>query len=373
MRNTFQISFYCRESKADRNGLSHIEIGITLNGKRCFLNLPMKVKPDEFNAKKRPQYIEDYVASMRLRINQILTELACNGEPLTLGTIKEYLRTGGIKSYTVDNLITDFMKMVNAKPIADEHKNKYRTICQLVAKHAKSEVSSITAEVIGLCENELRSKYSAATACGYLTKLKALIRYAMDNGKLAINPTQNIKIVKPKPVIEQISDSDLKMLITHDFSYCKRLEKVRDAFVFACGSGLAYVDMAALTATNFKMVDGYLCCVGNRHKTGVPYCSVLLDHAKDVAVKYHYNLSPLQLSNQKMNAYLKEISDLCGTSIPLHYHLGRHRYAQSLLNNGVKVEVLQRAGGWTSSSIIFRHYGHIQDATVVKEITTKAL
>lgn len=372
MRNTFNVSFYVRESKADRNGLSHIEIGITLNGKRCFLNLPMKVKPDEFNTKKRPQYIEDYVASMRLRINQILTELACNGEPLTLGTIKEYLRTGGVKSYTVDSLVTDFMKMINARPIADEHKHKYRSICRLVAKYANSEVSSITSEVITKIENVIRKTYAPATACGYLTKLKALIKYAMDNGKLSVNPCQGLKISKPKPDIKMITDEDLEKLINHTFEN-KSLERVRDAFVFGCGSGLAYVDMAALTPSNFKVIDGYLCIVGKRHKTGMPFCSPLLEYAKDVVVKYNYDLTPLQISNQKINEYLKTVSDICGTSIPLHFHLSRHKFAQTLLNKGVKVEVLQRAGGWANSNIIFRHYAKIQDKTIVNEFATKVI
>jgi site-specific recombinase XerD len=36
------------------------------------------------------------------------------------------------------------------------------------------------------------------------------------------------------------------------------------------------------------------------------------------------------LSNQKMNAYLKEIADLCGISKELTFHIARHTFATTV-------------------------------------------
>lgn len=58
-KSTFSISFYARNSKKDKNGQAHIEMGINVNQKRLFLNLPFLVEPEKFNSKRRP-FMRDY-------------------------------------------------------------------------------------------------------------------------------------------------------------------------------------------------------------------------------------------------------------------------------------------------------------------------
>lgn len=49
------------------------------------------------------------------------------------------------------------------------------------------------------------------------------------------------------------------------------------------------------------------------------------------------------LSNQKMNAYLKEIADLCGINKELTYHIVRHTFATTVtLPNGVSIESVSK-------------------------------
>ena len=65
MNQSFNVNFYCRESKTTKNGTSPLEIGININGTRKFVSLPFKCFPQEFNRKRQPKEIQDYVASMR--------------------------------------------------------------------------------------------------------------------------------------------------------------------------------------------------------------------------------------------------------------------------------------------------------------------
>ena len=45
------------------------------------------------------------------------------------------------------------------------------------------------------------------------------------------------------------------------------------------------------------------------------------------------------LSNQKTNAYLKEIGDLCGIKKNITFHMARHAFATAVtLTNGVPME-----------------------------------
>jgi site-specific recombinase XerD len=52
------------------------------------------------------------------------------------------------------------------------------------------------------------------------------------------------------------------------------------------------------------------------------------------------------LSSQKMNAYIKEIADLCGITKILSYHVARHTFATTVtLTNGVPIESVSKMIG----------------------------
>ena len=98
----------------------------------------------------------------------------------------------------------------------------------------------------------------------------------------------------------------------------KRLNTVRDMFVFCCFTGLSYIDVQKLHPDNIvKHIDGSLWIKSKRTKTksrlGIP----LLPTALDILEKYQDHPKVINgdcvlpvLSNQKSNAYLKEIPDL---------------------------------------------------------------
>lgn len=54
------------------------------------------------------------------------------------------------------------------------------------------------------------------------------------------------------------------------------------------------------------------------------------------------------LSNQKTNAYLKEIADICGIKKNLTFHLARHTFATMSLSKGVSIESVSKMLGHTN-------------------------
>ena len=48
MRNTFDITFYCRKSRTNKKGLAPIELAISMNGERKFISLPVTMNPKLF-------------------------------------------------------------------------------------------------------------------------------------------------------------------------------------------------------------------------------------------------------------------------------------------------------------------------------------
>ena len=54
------------------------------------------------------------------------------------------------------------------------------------------------------------------------------------------------------------------------------------------------------------------------------------------------------ISNQKLNSYLKEIADLCSIKKNLTFHIARHTFATTVtLSNGVPIETVSKLLGHT--------------------------
>jgi Site-specific recombinase XerD len=132
-----------------------------------------------------------------------------------------------------------------------------------------------------------------------------------------------------------------------------RLENVRDLFIFSCFCGLAYIDVKKLRKEDIRTsFDGNLWIMGKREKTDVSFSIPLLDIPKRILEKYEGTLPDNRIlpvpSNQKLNAYLKEIGDLCGIDKDLSFHLARHTFATLTLSKGVSIESVSKMLGHTN-------------------------
>ena len=377
MRTTFSVCFYARKSKANKQGLAPIECSIVMNGERVLFNLPMKCSPADFARKRKPKELEDYLSITRNKLYEVVNQMMEASIPVTAPNIRKYMKTGGVQSYTVRNLFTDYLAILSKRVDVDMSLAVYRKY-ELVKERFFTKVNpdlecnTITNAIVKAFVTELYADYDDSTAAGYATRLKTFIKFGIDNGKLKTNPFSGIKITKGWKPIEMLSDDELERIKDKDFGV-ERINKVRDIFLFACGSGMAYIDIKELRPEDFQEVDGKLCVIKARHKTNNTFVSVLLPCAVDVARKYNFDLAGVVISNQKMNSYLSEIKDICKvTSVSsLHTHLGRHWYCNHLLNMGVRPETVAKAAGHSNYKTLLKHYARIEEVTTVKEIYSK--
>ena len=374
MRTTFSLSYYCRKSKADRNGQAPIELGITINGSRKFINLPCKCSPVEFGYKRKPKYIQEFIDANRVLVTNIMTEMAKIGEPLTTESLRRYLRTGGVQSYTIKDLFSDFMKLIAKRVDADDLTmrayDKYRLVERQFSEHIdfSLEVTAITPAVVQNFYADLKSKYQDSTSCGMMTKLKTIVKYAMDNGKMKVNPFQGTKIHKGKTVVEFLTQDEVKTIATKDYG-CDRLKHVADCFVFQCCSGLAYTDLVQLQPEDLRKTENGYYIQKQRQKTGTTFTAVILPMGVEIWNRYEGRLPVL--SNQKMNSYLHEIEVVCGIRKNLHTHLARKSYASGLLRMGVRLEVVSKTLGHTNTRITQAAYADFLNEDIIKEVTAK--
>jgi site-specific recombinase XerD len=205
----------------------------------------------------------------------------------------------------------------------------------------------------------------------YIKNFKKIIRIAMANGWIAIDPFLNYKARLDVVNREYLTQEEIQTMLNKNL-HTPRLSQVRDIFIFCCFTGLAYSDVKKLTSNHLVMgIDGERWIKVNRTKTDTRSNIPLLPTALDIIDKYKDHpeviikgvLLPV-LSNQKSNAYLKEIAELCGINKNLTTHLARHTFATTVtLTNGVPIESVSKMLGHSSIRST-QHYAKIIDRKV---------
>lgn len=185
----------------------------------------------------------------------------------------------------------------------------------------------------------------------HLRYLKQIVTNALKNRYITVDPfddyTLGYKPVKKEFLIEP----EIKKLMNKKFE-SKRLEEVRDVFLFQIFTGLAYIDAANLTEDNI-IEDGFgqKWIQLTRQKSSVQANIPLLDVPLSILKKYRGledgKLLPIH-TNQKMNEYLKEIASLCGINKRLTTHCGRHSFGTIMLTKGVSIESVSKMLGHTN-------------------------
>ena len=180
-----------------------------------------------------------------------------------------------------------------------------------------------------------------------------------------------------------LSKQELQTLADKKFP-SERLIQVRDIFLFCCFTGLAYADIKKLKRSEIAIgIDGEKWIFTSRQKTETASRIPLLPSSLRIMEKYNNHPQCLNedrllpvLSNQKMNAYLKEIADVCKINKNFTFHIARHTFATTVtLSNGVPIETVSKMLGHKNLRTT-QHYAKILDRKVsddMKELKDKLL
>ena len=372
-RNTSNVSFYCRESKKDRLGYAPIELSIIINKERCYIRLPRKEKPEEFKTlvnSKKPNDLKAYLDLTRSRLNEIETDLIRSGYAITTYTLKEYFQHGGIKKYTVGDLFREYLGILKKRVDIDLTEKTYRKyelardrFFQILGENMP--VTSITNSVILDYMASLGNTYDQVTVVGYTQKIKTVVQFALDNDRMRINPFSTIHLRKGEKNVQYLTEDELERIRTFD-THNNSLNRVRDLFIFQASSGLSYTDMEKLSPSDFQQTtDGQYFIHDSRRKTGITYTAVILPEGIEILKKYNFKLP--MISNQKMNLYLKTIQNLIGLKKPLYTHIARHTYATRCLNKGIRLEVVAKMLGHSTTKLT-QHYAKLIQRSILAEV-----
>lgn len=183
-----------------------------------------------------------------------------------------------------------------------------------------------------LCDFEIYLKTACNcnenTAAKFMQFFRRIVLIARNSGYITADPFRNYKIRLKRVDRGYLTQEEVNGIMQKKFDL-PRLEHVRDIFIFSCYTGLAYIDVKNLDASNVcTSFDGKLWIMTKRQKTNTDVNVPLLDIPLMILKKYENQLPAGQLlpvlSNQKTNSYLKEVADLCGINKRLTFHLARH-------------------------------------------------
>ena len=204
----------------------------------------------------------------------------------------------------------------------------------------------------------------------YFKNLKTICNYAVKMELIEKNPF-NIYSGKIKEVETSfLTEEELERIENKDFKI-DRLERVKDIFLFSCYTGYAPVDALKLTRKNIiQDANKNLWIKTNRQKTDSRSNVPLLPQAIRIINKYQFESEALlpKISNQKMNAYLKEIAEIVGLDKNLTWYVARHTFATTVtLGNGIKIENVSAMLGHKTIRQT-QHYAKILDSSVSEDM-----
>jgi site-specific recombinase XerD len=199
------------------------------------------------------------------------------------------------------------------------------------------------------------ARIEANSAYKYLSKTKQFIAEAKKRGLVNVHPLQDFQC-KYIPSDRRYLEMD-ELMTMYSKSLINRLAEIRDVYIFCCFTGYGYIDVEALTKEHiYKGLDGSKWVSKARGKTNQRESVPLLPIPEEIIAKYRDHpyciikgkLLPVN-SNQKYNAYLKEIADICGIRINLTTHTARHTFATTItLENDVPLETVSKMLGHKS-------------------------
>ena len=391
MDNRFSILFFPKGDSLNKDGKTSIYLRITVNGKRCEISIKRKIDPTKWNSisgklngnSEEAYQLNKYMNSISAKLYKIQEKFVIEDKPFTALMIKNKFLNKEDTRKTILQIFSEHnnqIKKLVSKSYSSGCYNRYVRTSKHLHSYIQKEynmndifVQEVDLKFINGFEYYLKNKDigNQNTITKYLTNLKKIIRIAYANDWISKDPFFHWKAKWEIVERDFLSEIDIQKMIKKEINI-PRLDLVKDIFIFCCYTGLAYVDVKKLSNNNIIIgIDGERWIKTKRTKTNTRSNIPILPTAEAILNKYkeHHDIIDNErvlpvLSNQKMNAYLKEIADLCGINKNLTFHLARHTFATTVtLTNGVPIESVSKMLGHKSLKTT-QHYAKILDKKV---------
>ncbi|WP_310377935.1 site-specific integrase [Flavobacterium sp.] len=395
MKTKITLHFYAKRTKANAAGQLPIYVRLTVDGKRLEFSTKKFVENSKWSSElskmkgttEEARSINSYLDLMKTKVFNAQMELMHRNENLTIENFKEKLLGTEQRQRMLIPIFQDHnnkIKELVGKEYAPGTLERYKTslshtveFLQWKFKVSDIEINKIDHAFVTDYEFWLRSVRNCAnnTAVKYIKNFSKIIKLCLANDWLDKNPFANYKSKVKEVERVYLSEEEIQRIIEKDFK-TERLSLVRDIFLFSCFTGLAYIDVKNLTKAHISIgIDGEKWIFTHRQKTEsaskipiLPVTQMIIDKYADHPKSNNEDrLLPI-LTNQKMNAYLKEIAAVCEIEKDLTFHIARHTFATTVtLTNGVPIESVSKMLGHKNLRTT-QHYAKVLDKKVSEDM-----
>ncbi|MGV3686908.1 MAG: phage integrase SAM-like domain-containing protein [Daejeonella sp.] len=373
---SFGIHFTIRADKV-RDGKAPVYACVTVNRKRCYIALKQLVEVKSWDNVKgtlkgsREEFksINHYLHEVRMAIGTCYQQLSLKGRIVAPDAIKDAFLGTAEEVHTLSSLFEYHNETAASTLKWSTLKHYYvtqRYLVKFIQKQFKAAdlyLDELDYKFIYDFETFLRNHkpidhqkpMNNNGVMKHIIRVKKMVHLAIRLEWISKDPFANYKLKILKVNREHLSEKELATMESKVFEI-DRIDMIRDLFVFCCYTGLTYVDVINLKHDNIvEASDGETWVRTCRQKTDIPVNTPLLPKAVAILKKYKGNpraaitntVFPV-VSNQKVNAYLKEIASICGITKNITFHLARHTFATTVtLSNGVPIETVSKMLGHT--------------------------
>ena len=392
MRSTFKVLFFVKRNAAKKNGNAPIIARITIDQIVAQFNTKLEINPINWSVSAgkaagrsaEAVSINSMLDSIRSSVHQHYHSLLEIDGYVTAERVKNAFLGKIERSKT----LIEFFEMHNEQYLQKVKMNttdktysryeltKKRLIEFMKLKYSVSDmlIKDINVVFIDNFLLHIKKHYGCThnTAMKFVQRFRTVVNFAKNTGLVTADPFGNYKVKFEQTDRDYLTMEEITTIYNKKFT-SKRLEQVRDLFIFSCYTALSYIDVCELTQDNIRTsFDGNLWIMTKRHKTNVASNIRLLDVPKTILEKYKNKLPngmilPI-ISNQKVNDYLKEIATICNINKNLTFHVARHSCATSvLIANGVPIETVSKILGHTNIRTT-QIYARITDVKVSNDM-----
>lgn len=361
MKSTFNVIFYVKKDKQKANGLYPIFTRITIDGEAARFNSKVDINIDTWDSKfgratgrsSESYRINSLLDEIKSSLHSIYHQMQRRDNYVTAEKVKNNFLGHSEQHETLLTLFHRHNEDVKSLIGISKSQATYQKY-EITRKHLanfinrKYNLSDISIkEINNMFINDFEVFLMTTCRCGanttakFMQFFKRIIIIARNNGYIVADPFANYKIRLEKVDRGYLTEDEITIILKKKL-VSERLEQVRDVFIFSCFTGLSYIDVVALKEDHIrKSFDGNMWIMTKRAKTGIDVNVPLLDIPQIILDKYKNKLPNGKLlpviSNQKLNAYLKEIADVCGIKKNLTFHTASHNKS----NNKLKMNKLQ--------------------------------
>ena len=351
-KKTGMVPIYCRVRYGDTTAQFSTKIDVP------YINWDSKRTRVKGNSKKAMNL---KLETLRISIIEKYDALIKTNVIITAKTIIDYYKNDTLIMNSVINVFkqhnTNMKSLIGIEYSYGSYKN-YKTTLKHLIKYINTKYN---ANDIFLNKINYDFIYNFSqflllhTECNHngmmkhIQRFKKITNFCIKNDYITNDPFAGFKISFKKSNRVYINKQELHTL--KNITLNDSLSKVRDIFLFACYTGLSYIDLYNLSLKNIrKGYDNLQWIYVKRHKTNIPSNIPILPPAFSILKKYkkQKNIDRIfpMISNQKINKALKEISHLCNFNKKLTFHSARHTFATTItLTNGVPIETVSKMLG----------------------------